>query len=85
MPDSFGSTTGKATIIEEIETADSINDSEAEQWEDYGNLGVKFLLIVPKGYCVEALRLITKYGAKVSEIWHYYFDYDNSVKFEKYR
>lgn len=84
MPDSFGSTKGKAAIIEEIETADSVTDSEAEQWKDYGSLGVKFLLIVPKGYCEEALRLITKYTANVSELWYYYYEYD-SIKFGKYR
>lgn len=84
MPDSFGSTKGKAAIIEEIETADSVTDSEAEQWKDYGSLGVKFLLVVPKGYCEEALRLITKYAANVSEIWCYYYEY-GSIKFGKYR
>ncbi len=84
MPDSFGSTKGKAAIVEEIETADSVNDLEAEQWKDYGSLGIKFLLVVPKGYCEEALRLISKYGANVSEVWYYYYEYDN-IKFVKYR
>jgi hypothetical protein len=84
MPDSFGSTKGRAAIIEEIETADSVTDSEAEQWKDYGSLGVKFLLVVPKRYCEEALRLIVKYEATVSEVWYYYYEYDN-IKFGKYR
>lgn len=84
MPDSFGSTKGRAAIIEEIETVDSVNDSEAEQWKDYGSLGIKFLLVVPNGYCEEALRLISKYGANVSEVWYYYYEYGNT-KFVKYR
>lgn len=84
MPDSFGSTKGRAAIIEEIETADSVTDSEAEQWKDYGGLGIKFLLVVPKGYCEEALRLISKYGVNVSEVWYYYYEYVN-IKFVKYR
>lgn len=84
LPDSFGSTKGEAAIIEEIETADSVTDLEAEQWKDYGNLGVKFLLVVPKGYCVEALRLISQYQANVSELWYYYYE-NNDIKFGKYR
>jgi hypothetical protein len=84
MPDSFSSTKGKAAIIEKIETADSVNDLEARQWKNYGSLGIKFLLVVPKGCCEEALRLISKFGANVSEIWYYYYEYDN-IKFEKYR
>jgi len=84
MPDYFGSTSGKAAIIEEVETAESIADSEAEQWKDYGDLGVKFLLIVPNGYCIETLRLVAKYGVNVSEIWYYYFEYGGNIKFEKY-
>lgn len=83
IPDSFGSTKGKAAIIEEIETADSVNDLEAEQWKDYGSLGVKFLLVVPNGYCQSALRLINKNGANVSELWYYFYERDN-IKFAKY-
>lgn len=83
MPDSIGSSNGKASIIEEIETADSINDIEAEQWKDYGSLAIKFLLVVPSGYCEEALRLIVKYGVNVSELWYYFYERD-SIKFAKY-
>ena len=85
MPDYLGSTRGKASIIEEIETANSITDSEAEQWKDYGSLGIKFLLVVPKRYCTETSHLVSKYNVNVFEIWYYYFGYDGEIKFEKYR
>lgn len=62
MPEYTGAKGGRAAIIEEVETTDSITDSEAAQWKDYGSLGVKFLLIVPKDYCMGALRLIQKYS-----------------------
>ncbi|MBP6919502.1 MAG: hypothetical protein KBC23_00725 [Candidatus Omnitrophica bacterium] len=84
LPDSLGSARGTAVIIEEIETAESVSDSEAEQWKDYGSLGIKFLLIVPSKYCDEALRLISKHNVNVSEVWYYYYELGNT-KFVKYR
>jgi hypothetical protein len=82
-PDSIGSTVGTATIIEEIETAGSVNEVEAEQWLDYGKLGAKFILIVPNGYCAEALRLVSERNINVSELWYYWFK-DGNVMFNKH-
>src|SRR2546427_12966390 len=46
-PHSSGSSSGKAHIIEEIETDDSVNEQEAAQWAEYGSLGIStFNLVV---------------------------------------
>lgn len=82
LPNSIGSTSGTAKIIEEIETADSVTETEANQWKDYGKLGAKFLLVVPLGSENEALRLIKKNGINVSELW-YYYKKDGQINFAK--
>ena len=49
---------GTAIIIEEIETEDSVNQKESEQWLKYGKLQIdKFILIVPVKKVKEALEL----------------------------
>lgn len=81
-PDAIGLGKGKTEIIEEIETADSVTDIEAEQWKAYGSLGVKFLLIVPKGYESETKALASRKGANVSEFWVYYTE-NGTIKFAR--
>lgn len=39
-----------AIFIGEIETSDTINENEAEQWEKYANTKIPFYLYVPSGY-----------------------------------
>lgn len=84
LPNTIGSTTGQAKIIEEIETVDSVTDKEAVQWKDYGSRGITFLLVVPKGYETEAIRIINRNSITVSELWHYYSEY-GQIKFGKYQ
>jgi len=84
LPDKPGSSSGKAAIIEEIETADSVTAGESKQWKDYGSLGIKFLLIVPRGYAKEAADIADSENVNVTEIWVYYSEGGN-IKFEKYR
>lgn len=59
-PNKPGSSSGRAHVIEEIETDDSVTDQEAAQWFDYGSLGVAtFNLVVPvsrKSYALEIIR-----------------------------
>jgi len=65
-------TSGKAVIIEEIETEDSITPEEAIQWKKYGELGVsKFILVVPATKVRDALSLVQEQRVKVTEIWSY--------------
>lgn len=84
LPSTIGSTSGRPEIIEEIETAESITDKEAVQWKDYGSRGVRFLLVVPKGYENDAIQIISRNSVKISELWRYYQE-SGQIKFEKYQ
>ena len=71
-PRSPGASSGTAEIIEEIETADSVTEAEADQWVDYGALfSGRFFLVVPAGWERHALSIVRKKGARVSQIWSY--------------
>lgn len=83
-PNFPGSSSGTAEIIEEVETADSMTRSESKQWKDYGSLGIKFILTVPKGYASIAADIVDSEKINVSEIW-YYYSINGNIKFDKYR
>lgn len=82
-PDYVGATKGIATVIEEIETSESVNYDEAvNQWKKFGALGIKFLLIVPSGYEHRAKELINQSVSRVDELWTYQFDrVNNKINF----
>jgi len=83
-PDQNDPNKGQAIIIEEIETSESVNQNEVEQWRKYAALGVsKFILIVPASYASEAHRLVQINNIRVTEIWYYTFQYQQ-VYFTKY-
>ena len=83
-PESPGSGSGTAEIIEEIETEESVSDDEAEQWKDYADLGIKtFRLIVPKSKASDAKKIVEKNKIAVNEIWYYTLA-NGSVNFTKY-
>ena len=84
LPNAIGSTNGRAEVIEEIETADSVTDKEAVQWKDYGSRGVTFRLVVPKGYETGTIRIINRNSVTVSELWYYCREY-SQIKFGKYQ
>jgi len=66
LADSF---TSKAKEIGEVETSDSVTESEAKnQWADYAKLGVPFDLFVPSGKYNETNELLKKFGIRVREI-----------------
>jgi hypothetical protein len=70
-PDPLNPTKGTAVIIEEIETQDTVTSQEAAQWKKYGNLSVKFILLVPAAKSREAFALVQMEAVKVAEIWSY--------------
>lgn len=60
-PVSPGANMGTVTVIEEIETEDSVTDTEADQWADYASLGVEtFNLVVPVSKKAAALEIIRR-------------------------
>lgn len=71
-PSSPGSNSGDVSIIEEIETEESVTENEAEQWKDYASLGIQmFRLIVPKSKVSTAKQIVEKKKISVTEIWSY--------------
>jgi len=45
----------------EVETAESVTESEADQWKQFSNLGGTFYLMVPQNQRAEAERICKKY------------------------
>lgn len=83
-PETPGSSRGTAVVIEEVETADSVTETEAKQWQDFATLGVgTFRLIVPTASTREALALVQRFRIAVNEVWGYFFE-GVEVKFQKY-
>lgn len=39
---------GQIVLVAEVETKETINEEEAEEWKDLSNLGVQLVLVVPK-------------------------------------
>lgn len=75
---------GKAIIIEEIETEDSVNNDESEQWIEYSKLGVnKFILIVPQNTIQSTMNIIRTKQININEVWYYTFSGDR-ILFTKY-
>lgn len=76
---------GTAIVIEEIETEESVTESESIQWKKYAELGVSvFRLIVPLSKTQDAYTLIVTKKIKVSEIWSYEIKDDGRVTFQKH-
>jgi hypothetical protein len=82
-PKSPGASTGTATVIEEIETEDSVTDEEADQWADYASLGVEtFHLVVPVSKKPVAFEIIRRRKiVGISKVQGYYFE-RGQVRFE---
>jgi len=77
-----GASGGNVEIIEEVETAESVTEAEADQWVDYGSFFPgTFFLIVPKGWERRALAIIRQRRARVSQIFSYLLSGQN-VSFE---
>ena len=73
-------------IIDEIETKESITDSEAEQWKNFSKLNVgHFSLTVPQEKANELLQLLAKHSISVSSVWAYTIGLNNTISFTKVR
>jgi len=85
QPDIAKPTSGKAIVIEEIETEDSVTEAESKQWKEFGEIGISvFRLIVPLLKAPEALRIVQSKKINVSEIWSYEVKDDGRVTFNKF-
>ena len=63
-----------AVNIAEIETADSINEEESKQWDDYFQTGIPFYLYVPSGYSGTAKILLKNNRIVVAGLRTYNYD-----------
>lgn len=68
-------------FIIEVETQDSINQNEVQQWTDYSNLGGQFYLLVPKNM-KDTAELLCRQNNIKARIGIYYKD--NSQMIIKY-
>lgn len=82
-PANPGSNSIQAIIIEEIETSESVNETEAEQWIIYAGLGIKFILIVPEESVISANEIIKRKKIGIKELWNYYYDVNRKIQFTK--
>lgn len=69
QPEGPGADHGTPIILEEVETASTVTDEEAEQWRDFGELYAhRFNLVVPKDLADEAVRLAEEHGVILTEV-----------------
>jgi len=52
-----------AWVVEEVETADSVNDAELVQWTKFAQIGVSFNLLVPQESAGRARSLVQNLAA----------------------
>jgi hypothetical protein len=77
---------GNVKTIDEIETEESITDSETEQWKNFSRLDVgHFSLTVPEEKVNELLQLLAKHSISVSSVWAYTIGLNNAISFTKVR
>jgi len=60
-----------AITIGEIETADTINENEAEQWAEYTATKIPFYLYVPAGCVQTTVNVLNKKSIKISGLRTY--------------
>lgn len=53
---------GQVVLIAEVETQETINEEEAEEWKELSNLGVQLVLVVPKDMRNAAREVCWKKG-----------------------
>lgn len=53
---------GQIVLVAEVETKETINEGEAEEWKDLSNLGVQLVLVVPKEMQNTAREICWKKG-----------------------
>jgi hypothetical protein len=53
---------GQVVLVAEVETQETINEEEAEEWKDLSNLGAQLVLVVPKEMQNAAREICWKKG-----------------------
>ncbi len=53
---------GQIVLVAEVETQETINEEEAEEWKDLSNLGAQLVLVVPKEMQNAAREICWKKG-----------------------
>lgn len=71
---------GRTIIIEEVETAETVTDKEANEWARYARFGAHFYLIVPKDRVEAAKDIVKRKKIEVDHFEAYWFEGDQ-VKF----
>jgi hypothetical protein len=71
---------GQTVIIEEVETADTINDRKAKEWKKFQRWHASFFLIVPRECVVLAREVVKRNKVEVDEIEAYWLE-GEEVKF----
>jgi hypothetical protein len=75
-----GPGTNDAMLIAEIETEDTVNDAEAEQWRQFGSSDCNFYLYVPRGSGKKALKLLESTRAR--GVYEYNEDRNGNVQLD---
>lgn len=76
-----GGENGTNYIIEEVETAETVNEQEVAEWIRYAGSCQVFYLIVPKDSMEAAKELVNKFHIRVTMIQGYTIGGDETVKF----
>jgi hypothetical protein len=71
---------GQTVIIEEVETADTINDRKAKEWKKLQRWHASFFLIVPRECVILAREVVKRNKVDVDEIEAYWIE-NEQVKF----
>lgn len=77
---------GNTKIIDEIETKESVTDSEAEQWKNFSRLNVDhFSLTIPYSEVDGLFYLLDKHSISVDSVWAYVVESSGIISFTKVR
>lgn len=58
-------------LIVEVETTESVNSKEIDQWKDYDKLGIPFALCVPKEMADKAKRFCRESNINLFRLFYY--------------
>lgn len=72
---------GRTKVIEEIETAETVNLKESAEWKRYAKLKTNFILVVPRDCLDKARNIISQRRIRVFDIHGYYYDENGEIKF----
>lgn len=75
---------GTAELIAEVETSDTLTDSEVtSEWSGYARVPAPFYLVVPEGLEIKAIHLLRKTPIRVSQLWSYRIE-GHEIMFTKF-